>query len=261
MPGEIPDLTRAQLEELQLERLRNRLARAYDKVPHYRSAFDEAGSARATSTSPTWPTSRSRPRPTCGRTTRSACSPCRASRWPACTPAAVRRAGRPWSATPPPTSTGGPRSWPGRSGGRRSPGRRRARRLRLRAVHRRAGCALRRGAARLHGRPGQRRHDRAAGPADHRLRAAGDHGDPSYFLAILDEMERQGLDPRASSLEIGIFGAEPWTDQMRPAVEERSGIRAVDIYGLSEVIGPASARSRWRPRTGCTSGRTTSSPR
>ena len=61
---------------------------------------------------------------------------------------------------------------------------------------------------------------------------------PSYFLAILDEMERQGLDPRESSLEVGIFGAEPWTDQMRRAVEERSGIRAVDIYGLSEVIGP-----------------------
>jgi phenylacetate-CoA ligase len=61
---------------------------------------------------------------------------------------------------------------------------------------------------------------------------------PSYFLAILDEMEAQGLDPRQSSLEIGIFGAEPWTEQMREEVERRSGIRAVDIYGLSEVMGP-----------------------
>jgi phenylacetate-CoA ligase len=61
---------------------------------------------------------------------------------------------------------------------------------------------------------------------------------PSYFLAILDEMEHQGIDPRSTSLEIGIFGAEPWTDRMRQAVEERSGIRAVDIYGLSEVMGP-----------------------
>jgi phenylacetate-CoA ligase len=61
---------------------------------------------------------------------------------------------------------------------------------------------------------------------------------PSYFLALLDEMEAQGLDPRASSLEIGIFGAEPWTDEMRHTVEARSGIRAVDIYGLSEVMGP-----------------------
>jgi phenylacetate-CoA ligase len=61
---------------------------------------------------------------------------------------------------------------------------------------------------------------------------------PSYFLAILDEMDRQGVDPRATALEVGIFGAEPWTDEMRRAVQERSGIRAVDIYGLSEVMGP-----------------------
>ncbi|GAA1478562.1 phenylacetate--CoA ligase [Nocardioides aestuarii] len=61
---------------------------------------------------------------------------------------------------------------------------------------------------------------------------------PSYFLALLDEMEAQGFDPRSSSLEVGIFGAEPWTDEMRRTVEERSGIRAVDIYGLSEVMGP-----------------------
>jgi phenylacetate-CoA ligase len=61
---------------------------------------------------------------------------------------------------------------------------------------------------------------------------------PSYFLAILDEMEAQGVDPRSTSLEVGIFGAEPWTDEMRRAVEQRSGIRAVDIYGLSEVMGP-----------------------
>ncbi len=61
---------------------------------------------------------------------------------------------------------------------------------------------------------------------------------PSYFLAILDELEAQGVDPRSTSLEIGIFGAEPWTDEMRRSVEERSGLRAVDIYGLSEVMGP-----------------------
>ncbi len=61
---------------------------------------------------------------------------------------------------------------------------------------------------------------------------------PSYFLAILDEMENQGVDPRSTSLEIGIFGAEPWTDEMRHEVERRSGIAAVDIYGLSEVMGP-----------------------
>ncbi|QNN53691.1 phenylacetate--CoA ligase PaaK [Nocardioides mesophilus] len=61
---------------------------------------------------------------------------------------------------------------------------------------------------------------------------------PSYFLAILDEMERQGVDPRRTSLEIGIFGAEPWTNEMRLEVERRAGLDAVDIYGLSEVMGP-----------------------
>src|SRR5919112_4888656 len=61
---------------------------------------------------------------------------------------------------------------------------------------------------------------------------------PSYFLAILDEMRAQGVDPRSTALEVGIFGAEPWTDEMRRNVEQRSGIRAVDIYGLSEVMGP-----------------------
>jgi len=61
---------------------------------------------------------------------------------------------------------------------------------------------------------------------------------PSYMLAIVDEMRRQGVDPRQSSLEIGIFGAEPWTDELRAEVERRSGIDAVDIYGLSEVMGP-----------------------
>ncbi|HVJ23363.1 MAG TPA: phenylacetate--CoA ligase PaaK, partial [Burkholderiales bacterium] len=61
---------------------------------------------------------------------------------------------------------------------------------------------------------------------------------PSYMLAIADEMQRQGLDPKKSSLRIGIFGAEPWTDEMRREIEERCDMHAVDIYGLSEVIGP-----------------------
>lgn len=64
---------------------------------------------------------------------------------------------------------------------------------------------------------------------------------PSYMLAIADEFEKQGLDPRASSLRLGIFGAEPWTNDMRAAIEERMGIDAVDIYGLSEVMGPGVA--------------------
>ncbi|MGY1637157.1 phenylacetate--CoA ligase PaaK [Geodermatophilus sp. SYSU D00742] len=65
---------------------------------------------------------------------------------------------------------------------------------------------------------------------------------PSYMLTVIDEFEKQGLDPRNSSLEIGIFGAEPWTEQMRREMEERAGIHAVDIYGLSEVMGPGVAQ-------------------
>ncbi|MGV3494622.1 MAG: phenylacetate--CoA ligase PaaK [Ramlibacter sp.] len=64
---------------------------------------------------------------------------------------------------------------------------------------------------------------------------------PSYMLAIADEMEREGMDPRESSLRLGIFGAEPWTNDMRGKIEARLGIDAVDIYGLSEVMGPGVA--------------------
>jgi phenylacetate-CoA ligase len=64
---------------------------------------------------------------------------------------------------------------------------------------------------------------------------------PSYMLNIIEEFERQGLDPAASSLRIGIFGAEPWGEGMRVEIEQRAGLDAVDIYGLSEVIGPGVA--------------------
>ncbi|ABL72862.1 MULTISPECIES: phenylacetate--CoA ligase PaaK [Paracoccus] len=64
---------------------------------------------------------------------------------------------------------------------------------------------------------------------------------PSYMLSILDEFRRQGLDPRQSSLKIGIFGAEPWTNAMRQEIEEAFDMHAVDIYGLSEVMGPGVA--------------------
>ncbi|MFD4872306.1 phenylacetate--CoA ligase PaaK [Streptomyces sp. NPDC058420] len=65
---------------------------------------------------------------------------------------------------------------------------------------------------------------------------------PSYMLTLLDEFERQGIDPRGTSLQVGIFGAEPWTEEMRREIEERFAIDAVDIYGLSEVIGPGVAQ-------------------
>jgi phenylacetate-CoA ligase len=64
---------------------------------------------------------------------------------------------------------------------------------------------------------------------------------PSYMQVIVEEMQRQGMDPRASSLKVGIFGAEPWTEAMRRDIEESAGIDAVDIYGLSEVMGPGVA--------------------
>ncbi|MBT9292441.1 phenylacetate--CoA ligase PaaK [Prosthecodimorpha staleyi] len=64
---------------------------------------------------------------------------------------------------------------------------------------------------------------------------------PSYMLAILDEYRAKGLDPRASSLKVGIFGAEPWTNAMREEIEQAFDMHAVDIYGLSEVMGPGVA--------------------
>ncbi|MYX11905.1 phenylacetate--CoA ligase [Streptomyces sp. SID8374] len=65
---------------------------------------------------------------------------------------------------------------------------------------------------------------------------------PSYMLTLLDEFERQGVDPRTTSLKVGIFGAEPWTEGMRGEIEDRFAIDAVDIYGLSEVMGPGVAQ-------------------
>lgn len=75
---------------------------------------------------------------------------------------------------------------------------------------------------------------------------------PSYCLNLIDEMERLGLDPAGSSLEVGIFGAEPWSEGMRAEIEERLGIDAVDIYGLSEVIGPGVAQECVETKDGLT---------
>ena len=64
---------------------------------------------------------------------------------------------------------------------------------------------------------------------------------PSYMQVLIEELVRQGIDPRSTSLEVGIFGAEPWTEAMRTEIETGAGIDAVDIYGLSEVMGPGVA--------------------
>jgi phenylacetate-CoA ligase len=75
---------------------------------------------------------------------------------------------------------------------------------------------------------------------------------PSYMLAIADEMERQGLDPKKCSLRIGIFGAEPWTNELRASIEQRLSLDAIDLYGLSEVIGPGVAQECIETKDGLT---------
>jgi phenylacetate-CoA ligase len=75
---------------------------------------------------------------------------------------------------------------------------------------------------------------------------------PSYMLAIADEMERQGFSPRESSLRIGIFGAEPWTNELRKQIEGRLSLEALDLYGLSEVIGPGVAQECIETKDGLT---------
>jgi phenylacetate-CoA ligase len=75
---------------------------------------------------------------------------------------------------------------------------------------------------------------------------------PSYMLVLLDEFERQGIDPRSCSLKVGIFGAEPWTEDMRQEIERRADMHAVDIYGLSEVMGPGVAQECVETKDGLT---------
>ncbi len=75
---------------------------------------------------------------------------------------------------------------------------------------------------------------------------------PSYMLVILDEFERQGIDPRTTSLKVGVFGAEPWTEEMRREIEGRADMHAVDIYGLSEVMGPGVAQECVETKDGLT---------
>jgi len=75
---------------------------------------------------------------------------------------------------------------------------------------------------------------------------------PSYMLAIADEMEKQGFDPKKSSLRIGVFGAEPWTDEMRRNIEKRTSLQAIDLYGLSEVLGPGVAQECIETKDGLT---------
>jgi phenylacetate-CoA ligase len=238
--GEVPDLTRAELEELQLGRLRAILHRAYAHVPHYRAAFDGAGVhpeqlesladlARFPFTTkadlrdnypfgmfavPREQVNRIHASSgTTGRPTVVGYTSEDLATWAEVMARSIRAAG----------------GLPGD------------------VVHVAYGYGLFTGGLGAHygaERLGCTVVPVSGGMTERQVQLITDFRPrvimvtPSYFLAILDEMEAQGLDPRDSSLEVGIFGAEPWTDEMRRAVQERAGIRAVDIYGLSEVMGP-----------------------
>jgi phenylacetate-CoA ligase len=238
--GEVPDLTRTQLRSLQLDRLRDTLRVAYGEVPHYRRAFDDAGV-----------------------TPDDLESLDDLARFPFTTKADLRdnypfgmfavpreqvnRVHASSGTTGKPTVVGYTRgdldTWAelmARSiraaGGR--PGD---------IVHVAYGYGLFTGGLGAHygaERLGCTVVPVSGGMTERQVQLIVDFEPrvimvtPSYFLAILDEMETQGIDPKTTSLEVGIFGAEPWTDEMRRDVERRSGIRAVDIYGLSEVMGP-----------------------
>ncbi len=252
MAGEIPDLTRPELEALQLQRLRESLTRAYEKVPHYRAAFDEAGlrphdvrdlgdlghlpfTTKADLRDnypfgmfavPREQVSRVHASSgTTGRPTVVGYTAADLDTWAEVMARSIRAAG-------------------GRPGD---------------LVHVAYGYGLFTGGLGAHygaERLGCTVVPISGGMTERQVQLIADFGPrvimvtPSYFLAILDEMERQGIDPRASSLEVGIFGAEPWTDEMRASVEERSGIRAVDIYGLSEVMGPGVSQESGKTQDG-----------
>ncbi len=240
MPGEIPTPTRAELEALQLDRLRETLTRAHEHVPHYRRAFTDAGvtpddlhtladlarfpfTAKADLRAnypfgmfavPREDVARVHASSgTTGRPTVVGYTQADLDTWADVMARSIRAAG----------------GVPGD------------------IVHVAYGYGLFTGGLGAHygaERLGCTVVPISGGMTERQVQLIVDFRPriimvtPSYFLAILDEMEAQGVDPRSTSLEIGIFGAEPWTDEMRRVVQERSGIRAVDIYGLSEVMGP-----------------------
>jgi len=252
MTGEIPDLSRAELEALQLERLRDSLARAYAHVPHYRRAFDEAGvtpddlkSLADLARFPFTAKADLRANYPFGMfaVPREQVSRVHASSGTTGKPTVVGYTARDvetWSEV----MARSIRAAGGRPGD---------------VVHVAYGYGLFTGGLGAHygaERLGCTVVPVSGGMTERQVQLILDFEPrvimvtPSYFLAILDELEAQGVDPRTTSLEVGIFGAEPWTDEMRTAVEERAGIRAVDIYGLSEVIGPGVSQESGETRDG-----------
>jgi phenylacetate-CoA ligase len=240
MSGEIPTYDRAELEALQLERLRDTLSRAYQRVPHYKRAFDEAGVTPDDLESPadqarfTFNTKEDlRDNNPFGKfaVPREQVSRVHASSGTTGKPTVVGYTGEDldtWSEL----MARSIRAAGGRPGD---------------VVHVAYGYGLFTGGLGAHygaERLGCTVVPVSGGMTERQAQLIVDFEPriimvtPSYFLAILDELEAQGVDPKDTSLEIGIFGAEPWTDEMRHAVEARTNLRAVDIYGLSEVMGP-----------------------
>jgi len=243
MSGEIPTYDRAELERLQLERLRDTVSRVYDRVPHYTRAFDEAGVRPDDLTSLA----------DLGRFPFTTKADLRAN-YPfgmfAVPRDQVNRVHASSGTTGKPTVVGYTRddldTWSelmARSiraaGGR--PGD---------VVHVAYGYGLFTGGLGAHygaERLGCTVVPMSGGFGERQVQLIREFGarvvlmTPSYMLAIADEFERQGVDPQSTAMRIGIFGAEPWTEGMRAEIERRLGIDAVDIYGLSEVMGPGVA--------------------
>jgi phenylacetate-CoA ligase len=240
MSGEIPTYDRVELEALQLERLRDTLSRAYQRVPHYRRAFDDAGvtpddlgSLADLARFPFTTKADLRDNYPFGMfaVPREQVSRVHASSGTTGKPTVVGYTGEDldnWSEL----MARSIRAAGGRPGD---------------VVHVAYGYGLFTGGLGAHygaERLGCTVVPISGGMTERQAQLIVDFEPriimvtPSYFLAILDELEAQGVDPKRTSLEIGIFGAEPWTDEMRRAVEARTNLRAVDIYGLSEVMGP-----------------------
>src|SRR3954447_26961332 len=243
MSGEIPRLTRAELEELQLARLRDTLARVYAHVPHYTGAFDEADVRPEDLTTladlahfpfttkadlrahypfgmfavPREQVNRVHASSgTTGKPTVVGYTAADLDIWSELMARSIRAAG-------------------GRPGD---------------AVHVAYGYGLFTGGLGAHygaERLGCTVVPVSGGMTERQARLIVDLRPdvimvtPSYMLAILDELDRIGVDPRSTSLKVGIFGAEPWTEEMRREVEQRLDMHAVDIYGLSEIMGPGVA--------------------
>ena len=234
--------SRDEIEALQLTRLKWTLHHAYDNVPMYKRKFDQAGvhpdDLKQLSDLARFPTPPSR---ICATTTHSTPSRCRWNRWCASTPRAPPAARR-WWVTPSATSITGPISSPAvGAGGATAKDK----------VHVAYGYGLFTGGLGAHygaERLGATVIPMSGGQTERQAQLILDFKPdiimvtPSYCLTLIDELERKmGGDARGCSLRLGVFGAEPWTEALRHEIETRMGIKALDIYGLSEVMGPGVA--------------------